>query len=68
MIVSKIEIKLQFPYVVQAQYEHHTAADAHLQYYCVQWKPDITGMVGPEQKSCYSRSLLHPKSREKRTD
>ena len=31
MIVSKIEIKLQFPYVVQAQYEHHTAADTHLQ-------------------------------------
>ena len=24
-IVSKIEIKLQFPYVVQAQYEHRTA-------------------------------------------
>ena len=34
----------------------------------VQWKPDITGMVGPELKSCYSRSLLHPKSRETRTD
>ena len=34
----------------------------------IQWKPDITGMVGPEQKSCYSRSLLHPKSRETRTD
>ena len=29
----------------------------------LQWKPDITGMVGPEQKSYYSRSLLHPKSR-----
>ena len=28
----------------------------------VQWKPDITGMVGPEQKACYSRSLLYPKS------
>ena len=26
-IESKIEKKLQFPYVVQAQYEHHTAAD-----------------------------------------
>ena len=34
----------------------------------VQWKLDITGMVGPEQESCYSRSLLHPKSRETRTD
>ena len=34
----------------------------------VHWKPDITGMVGPEQKSLYSRSLLHPKSRETRTD
>ena len=31
MKVSKIEIKLQFPYVVQAQYEHRTAADTHLQ-------------------------------------
>ena len=27
----------------------------------VQWKPDITGMVGPEQNACYSRSLLYPK-------
>jgi len=27
--VSKIEIKLQFPYVVQAQYKHRTAADTH---------------------------------------
>ena len=26
--MSKIEIELQFPYVVQAQYEHRTAADA----------------------------------------
>ena len=26
--------KLQFPYVVQAQYEHRTAADTHLQYHC----------------------------------
>ena len=34
----------------------------------IQWKLDITGMVGPEQKSCYSRSLLHQKSRETRTD
>ena len=34
----------------------------------IQWKPYITGMVGPEQKSCYSRSLRHPKSRETRTD
>ena len=32
--MSKIEIKMQFPYVVQAQYEHRTAADAHLQYHC----------------------------------
>ena len=31
MLVSKIEIKLQFPYVVQAQYDHRAAADAHLQ-------------------------------------
>ena len=29
MIVSKIEIKLQFSYVVQAQYEHRTAATVH---------------------------------------
>ena len=29
-IVSKIEIKLQFPYVVPTQYEHHTAAETHL--------------------------------------
>ena len=34
MIVSKIEIKLQFSYMVQAQFEHHTAADTHLQYDC----------------------------------
>ena len=34
MIVSKIEIKLQFPYVFQAQYEHRTAADTYLQYHC----------------------------------
>ena len=32
-IVSKTEIKLQFPNVVQAQYEHHTAADTHLHKY-----------------------------------
>ena len=32
--MSKIEIKLQFPYVVQGQYEHRTAADTHLQYHC----------------------------------
>ena len=32
--IRKIEIKLQFPYVVQAQYEHGTAADTHLQYHC----------------------------------
>ena len=30
MIVSKKEIKLQFPYVVPAEYEHCTAADTHL--------------------------------------
>ena len=33
MIVSKIEMKLQFPYVVPAQFEHHrriAAADTHL--------------------------------------
>ena len=29
---SKIEIKLQFPYVLLAEYEHRTAAYAHLQY------------------------------------
>ena len=29
MIVSKIEIKLQFPYLLPAQYEHHTTADTH---------------------------------------
>ena len=34
MIVSQIEIKLQFPYVFQAQYEHRTAADTYLQYHC----------------------------------
>ena len=28
-IVSKIEIKLQFPYVVPAPYDHRTAADIH---------------------------------------
>ena len=33
-IVSKLEIKLQFPYSVPAQYEHPTAADTHLQYHC----------------------------------
>ena len=33
MIVGKIEKKLQFPYVVQAQYAHLTAADTHLQYH-----------------------------------
>ena len=27
--MSQIEIKLQFPYVVQAQYEHRTAANTH---------------------------------------
>ena len=32
---SDIEKKLQFLYVVPAQHEHQTAADAHLQYYCV---------------------------------
>ena len=31
---GKIEKKLQFPYAVQAQYEHCTAADTHLQYHC----------------------------------
>ena len=34
--MSKIELKLQFPYVVQTQYEHRTTADAYLQYHCVQ--------------------------------
>ena len=29
--------------------------------FLIQWKPDITEMVGPEQKACYSRSLLYPK-------
>ena len=33
VIVCKIEVKLQIPYVVQAQYEHHTAADTHLKYH-----------------------------------
>ena len=33
-IVSKKEIKLHFPYEIQAQYEHRTAADTHLQYQC----------------------------------
>jgi len=28
-----VKQKLQFPYVVQSQYEHHTAADTHLQYH-----------------------------------
>ena len=34
---EKIEIKLQFPFVVLAEYEHLTAADTdtHLQYQCV---------------------------------
>ena len=33
-IVSKKEFKKeQFPYVVQAQYEHRTAADTHLQFH-----------------------------------
>ena len=27
--MSKIEIKLQLPYVVPAQYKHRTAADTH---------------------------------------
>ena len=35
MKVSKIEIKLQFSYVVPEQYEHLTAADNHLQCYFV---------------------------------
>ena len=30
-IVSKIEIKLQFPYVVPTQYEHRRAADTHIE-------------------------------------
>ena len=30
--VCKIEIKLQFPYIVSTQYEHRTAA--HLRYHC----------------------------------
>ena len=30
-VQPNIEIKLQFPYVIQAQYEHRTAADTHLQ-------------------------------------
>ena len=33
-IVSKIEIKLQFPYVVPAQYDHRTADDANFEYHC----------------------------------
>ena len=37
MKVSKIEIKLQVPFVVLAQYEHCTAAVTHLKYYCVLW-------------------------------
>jgi len=41
MIVSKIEIKMQFTYVVQAQYEHRTVADAHLQYHCTVHKNNI---------------------------
>ena len=32
-IVSKKEKKMQFPYVVEAQYEHPTAADTHLYLY-----------------------------------
>ena len=27
---------MQFPYVIQAQYEHRTSADTHLQYLCAQ--------------------------------
>jgi len=33
-IMSKIEKKLQFPYVVQAQFGHRTVADIHLQHHC----------------------------------
>ena len=29
-----IQWRLQFPYVLLAQYEHHTAADPHLQHIC----------------------------------
>ena len=32
MLVSKIEIKLEFPYVVPTQHKDRTAAYAHLQY------------------------------------
>ena len=31
---SKIEIKLQIPYVVPTLHEHRTAADTYLQYQC----------------------------------
>ena len=33
-ILEKDDSELQFPYVVQAQYKHRTAADTHLQYHC----------------------------------
>ena len=36
--MSKIEIKLQFPCVVQAQYEHLTEADINLQNHCTEHK------------------------------
>ena len=36
MIVSKIETKLQFHYVVLTQYEYRTAGDTHSQYNCAQ--------------------------------
>ena len=40
-MASKIKKKPQFPYVVQAQYEHRTTADAHLQYHCAVHKNTV---------------------------
>ena len=33
--MSEKEITMQFPYVVQTQYEHRTTADTHLQHHFV---------------------------------
>ena len=58
---SKIEIKLQFPYVVQAQYEHRTAADTQLHYHCAYEQRFLLPLMW---LNCLCHNLMTPTGHE----
>ena len=79
--MSKIEIKQQFPYVVQAQYEHRTAADTHLQYHTTVNKKktdhalnvdclchNLTTPTGHDDGHCFWRNIYPQTSKTSSTD